>query len=73
MEFSEILALATVVLLALVFVAASYVLHRISLAYARFVFRTFSHKHLLFGFLMTVLLVVITAVLLVSEMHPPKQ
>jgi hypothetical protein len=73
MEFSEILAWITVVLIAVALFAASHVLHRSNLAYARVVFRTFSHKRILIGFLVSVLLVVITAVLVVSEMRPPQQ
>jgi hypothetical protein len=73
MEFSEILAWVIVVLIVVALFAASHVLHRINLAYARFIFRTFSHKHILFGFLVGVLLVVITLVLVVSEMRPPEQ
>jgi len=73
MEFSEILAWITVVLIVVALFAALQVLHRINLAYARFIFGTFSHKHILIGFLVSVLLVVITLALVVSEMRPPEQ
>jgi hypothetical protein len=73
MEFSKILAWVVVALIAVVLFAALHMLHRINLAYARFIFRTFSQRHLLFGFLVAVLLVGFMAVLVVSKMRPPER
>jgi hypothetical protein len=69
LDIPQLLAWAIVALLAIAIFTAFYLFQKITDAYARFIFRIFSPRHIAVGTFIAFLLVAVVATLATFEMH----